>query len=179
MRKALFLAALIGPALLPPAAPNLRAQDASPRPVAAGELSAPERPEEESPEIPPELAGSALTLDIAFRVTPAKAPEEVWEQRTSRDALPGGSIQVRMVSKSLVILVQFNPLLRSDGSYTLRAGGQVWLSQGEGALRYHAAVTSLDMKKGETVIFYPLGEGSGADLIEVLITLNPYKPAER
>lgn len=150
----------------------------SPRPAGAGDAVLPEKPEESVQAIPPHLTGSALTLDIVFRVTPRKNPEEVWERRSSRDALPGGAIQLRMVSKSLVIQVQLNPLLRSDGTYTLRAGGQVWMSQGTGALKYHASVTSLDVKKGETVVFYPLGPDSDSDLIEVLISLNPYRPKE-
>ena len=136
--------------------------------------------ESSDPGIPPALEDKAISLDIRFRVISARDPEKVWESREERATLPGRTIQLRMVSPSLVILVQLSPRPLGDGAYALRAGGQVWLSDGSGSLQYHASVTSLDVKKGDTVIFYPLGENpSESDLVEVLISLKPYRAESR
>ena len=98
-----------------------------------------------------------LCMNIAAKISEA-GEDAVWKVENSKNTISGRSVSVKLVGDNIVVLADFTPYVDADSSIVLVAQAHVWISpQGGKPLEHFTALTSLPVRMGEKVVFFPLG----------------------
>jgi hypothetical protein len=100
-----------------------------------------------------------------------------WTNQGTKVTLPGRPVSLKLSGSNVVMALQFTPYFKAGGGGYLVAQGQIWTDEGERGVRYNSTMQSIPIQLGESVVFYPMGQGGGAEdgSIEILLELLPYK----
>ncbi|MDR3160900.1 MAG: hypothetical protein LBU28_04725 [Spirochaetaceae bacterium] len=121
------------------------------------------------------LEDRAVVLDIIARVVEETAGE-VWNSTNSKVTIPGKPVGLRLVGENILVVVQFTPLFKSDGTNVLVALGQIWINVPNEGIRYHTTMQTIPLEFGEQIYFFPLGSKRSSEdaRIEIQLRLHPY-----
>ena len=98
-----------------------------------------------------------LSMNIEARISEF-GEDAVWKVESSKHTISGRSVSVKLVGDNIVVLADFTPYVDTDSSIVLVAQAHVWISpQGGKPLEHFTALTSLPVRMGEKVLFFPLG----------------------
>ncbi|MDR3249254.1 MAG: hypothetical protein LBT39_10770, partial [Treponema sp.] len=105
----------------------------------------------------------------------------VWNSVTSKVTIPGRPVGIKMVGNNVVMVLQFTPFLRPEGSNILVAQGQIWVEAPEEGMRYQTTLQTIPIEFGEPIFFFPLGAPDSLNeaRIELQLVLRPYGEADR
>lgn len=121
-------------------------------------------------------------LSVRIRLRLLDRDEEItWDAESSHVTVVGRAVNIRLVSKDMIIDSYITPFGGADDKLVLVANGEIWYSNpGEkNGVRYETFIKSLPVKSGEKVIFFPLGVAVDSDAniytIQLEIDIQPYK----
>jgi hypothetical protein len=108
----------------------------------------------------------ALRININARIVDSEADEAVWAMDLTRVTIGGRSVRVRLDGTNIVVVADFTPYWESDDELVLVAQGQTWVTErgGSGETTYRTSFTTLPIRLGEPIVFFPLGSAPGTDL---------------
>jgi hypothetical protein len=100
----------------------------------------------------------------------------VWNETHSKLAISGSPVGIKLVGSNVVIVAQFTPYIRRQGS-VLAAQGQIWYTEPGKGISYYTSIQTIPFGFGEQIYFFPLGAYSqfGSSIgssIEMIITVN-------
>lgn len=104
-----------------------------------------------------DLKQHALTLNIDARIR-GDEDATVWNMELSRVTISGKAVRVRLDGENIVVEARFTPYRAGGDSILLLAEGTTWVDDGE-TMNESRTFQSLPVRLGESVFFYPLGEG--------------------
>lgn len=100
----------------------------------------------------------------AFSLTPemvrglqAKSAEVNWGEPLAKSLPFAVPLDVRLVGKNVVALIQIVPIALRAEIVDLIVQGQVWVKMPDDSLSYKTTLQSLSLKLGSRLFFYPLG----------------------
>jgi len=115
----------------------------------------------------------ALVLEIEAKVLGEEQKVE-WSQVNRKVSIPGIPVGLQLEGSNLVLVVQFTPYVRREGS-VLVAQGQIWIADPEMGVTYYTSIQTIPMELGEPIYFYPLGSSQYLNpSIQIVITVSPY-----
>jgi len=123
----------------------------------------------------PELRRQALVLDINARVLESEQVV-IWNETHQKITIPGTPVGIRLQGSNLVVAVQFNPFIRRSGNVLL-AQVQIGINDPEHGFSYHTSIQTIPFAFDEPIYFFPLGQSEESSLIEIILTVNPYREA--
>lgn len=108
----------------------------------------------------------ALRININARIVDSEAGEAVWTMDLTRVTIGGRSVRVRLDGTNIVVVADFTPYWESEDELILVAQGQTWVTEqgGSGETTYRTSFTTLPIRLGEPIVFFPLGSAPGTDL---------------
>jgi hypothetical protein len=114
----------------------------------------------------------AVVMDIDARVL-GEEKAVIWNETHHRIAIPGSPVGIKLVGSNVVVLVQFTPFIRREGS-VLVAQGQIWYNEQGKGISYYTSIQTISLVFGEPIYFYPLGNKPNQfdSIIEVVITIS-------
>jgi len=117
------------------------------------------------------LRKRSVVMDIDARVL-GEEKEIVWNEAHHKTAIPGSPVGIKLVGSNVVVLVQFTPYIRREGS-VLVAQGQIWYKEPGKGISYYTSIQSTSLVFGEPIYFFPLGKSNQFNSsIEIIITVN-------
>jgi hypothetical protein len=117
------------------------------------------------------LRKRAVVMDIDARVL-GEEKAVVWNETHHKTAIPGSPVGIKLVGSNVVVLVQFTPFIRKDGS-VLVAQGQIWYNEPGKGISYYTSIQTIPLEFGEPIYFFPLGKSNQADYsIEIIIKVS-------
>ena len=101
----------------------------------------------------------ALRVHINARIVDSEVNEAVWTMDLTRVTIGGRSVRVRLDGANIVVVADFTPYWESDEELLLLAQGQTWVidESGQGDTTYRTSFTTLPIRLGEPIVFFPLG----------------------
>ncbi len=101
-----------------------------------------------------------------------------WSESLVRSLPLAAPLDLRLMGKNLVILVQVLPMGFRDPIVDLFIQGQIWVKTEDNSLSYKTTMQSMSIPLGARIYFYPLGADykSGAP---VAVEIKVDRPAER
>lgn len=100
----------------------------------------------------------------AFSLTPemvrglqAKSAEVNWGEPLAKSLPFAAPLDVRLVGKNVVALIQIVPIALRAEILDLIVQGQVWVKMPDDSLSYKTTLQSLSLPLGSRLFFYPLG----------------------
>lgn len=100
----------------------------------------------------------------AFSLTPemvrglqAKSAEVNWGEPLAKSLPFAAPLDVRLVGKNVVALIQIVPIALRAEIVDLIVQGQVWVKMPDDSLSYKTTLQSLSLTLGSRLFFYPLG----------------------
>jgi hypothetical protein len=114
----------------------------------------------------------AIVMDIDARVL-GEEKAVIWNETHNRIAIPGSPVGIKLVGSNVVVIVQFTPFIRREGS-VLVAQGQIWYNEQGKGISYYTSIQTISLVFGEPIYFYPLGNKPNQfdSIIEVVITIS-------
>lgn len=123
-----------------------------------------------------EMPGEKAAGEAARSQAPAPAVD--WSESLVRSLPLAAPLDLRLMGKNLVILVQVLPMGFRDPIVDLFIQGQIWVKNEDNSLSYKTTMQSMSVPLGTRIYFYPLGADlkSGA---AVAVEIKVDRPAER
>ena len=113
----------------------------------------------------------AVIMDIDARVL-GEEKAVVWNETHHKTAIPGSPVGIKLVGANVVVLVQFTPFIRKEGS-VLVAQGQIWYNEPGKGISYYTSIQTIPLDFGEPIYFFPLGKSNQSDYsIEIIIKVS-------
>lgn len=116
------------------------------------------------------MADSAASAVLHFRIrsafslTPemvrglqAKSADVNWGEPLAKSLPFAAPLEVRLVGKNVVALIQIVPIALHAEIVDLIVQGQVWVKMPDDSLSYKTTLQSLSLTLGSRLFFYPLG----------------------
>ncbi|MCX7027572.1 MAG: hypothetical protein NT061_08845 [Spirochaetes bacterium] len=110
----------------------------------------------------------------------SSAPEKSvlisWSNALAREVPFSVPLDVRLVGKNVLALVQLTPIEIGDQDINLLVQGQVWVQKPNGMLSFNTSFQSLNIALGSRLYFYPLGVDAknGAPIaVEIKVDRSP------
>lgn len=97
--------------------------------------------------------------EAAGSQTPVSAGIE-WSESLVRSLPLAAPLDLRLMGKNLVILVQVLPMGFRDPIVDLFIQGQIWVKTEDNSLSYRTTMQSMSVPLGSKIYFYPLGADS-------------------
>jgi hypothetical protein len=119
----------------------------------------------------PGIRRQALDITIESRVLEEKVVS--WSEINRSITMPGSPVGVQLVGSNVVVVVQFTPYVRRNGS-VLAAQGQIWIADKNNIVTYYTSMQTIPFELGEPIHFLPLGPEQLNPSIEIIITISPY-----
>ena len=118
------------------------------------------------------LRKRAVIMDIDARVL-GEENAVIWNETHHKTAIPGSPVGIKLVGSNVVVLVQFTPFIRKEGS-VLVAQGQIWCKEPGKGISHYTSIQTTSLVFGEPIYFYPLGNKPNQfdSIIEVIITIS-------
>jgi hypothetical protein len=122
----------------------------------------------------PAFKDRAVVISMVTRVIDDQI--EVWHSNSSKVTLPGKPVGLKIVGTNVVIVVQFTPYIKREGTSVLVAQGQVWIDVPDEGIQYQTSIRTIPVEFGEQVYFLPLGDKNDQNNahIEIQLELLPY-----
>jgi len=123
-----------------------------------------------------ETSGDKTASETARTQVPSSAIG--WSDALVRSLPLAAPLDLRLMGKNLVILVQVLPMGFRDPIVDLFIQGQIWVKTEDNSLSYKTTMQSMSIPLGARIYFYPLGADykTGAP---VAVEIKVDKPAER
>jgi hypothetical protein len=86
-----------------------------------------------------------------------KSSEIPWSEALVRDVPFSIPLDVRIVGKNVVSLMQIVPVETASAMIELFVQGQVWVKNPDGSVSFSTTFQSINVALGSRVYFYPLG----------------------
>lgn len=121
----------------------------------------------------------AVTIAVHSEII-LHADEKYWESDVNKVTVPGRTVTLLYQTESEKLAVELTPFIAEDNSYMLTAMSKFWHEDHEGA-QFRSSFKSINLQKGELVLFYPLGQKTqealtGGNLfMEMSIRILPYE----
>ena len=80
-----------------------------------------------------------------------------WSDALVREVPFSVSLDVRLVGKNVLAIMQLTPIETGGQEINLLAQGQVWVQKPDGTLSFNTSFQSLNIALGSRLYFYPLG----------------------
>lgn len=112
----------------------------------------------------------ALRVHINARIVNSGANETVWTMDLTRVTIGGRSVRVRLDGANIVVVADFTPYWESEEELLLLAQGQTWIidDSEQGETTYRTSFTTLPIRLGEPIVFFPLGADLDTDHVDQL-----------
>lgn len=102
-----------------------------------------------------------------------KASAIKWSEVLVREVPFSVPLDVRLVGKNVLALVQLVPIETGAEEINLLVQGQVWVQKADGTLSFKSSFQSLNLALGSRIYFYPLGvDGKNGAPIAVEIKVD-------
>jgi hypothetical protein len=101
-----------------------------------------------------------------------------WSDALVREVPFSVPLDVRLVGKNVLALVQLTPIETGGQEINLLVQGQVWVQKPDGTLSFNSSFQSLNIVLGSRIYFYPLGVDAknGAPIaVEIKVDRSPQK----
>lgn len=118
---------------------------------------------------------NALQMIITTRIVDGGAENQSnnWFKECEKITIPGKPVGLKIVGDDIALALFFTAYPQQNGRGILVAQGQVWIQGEDGSVQYKSTMQSVPLKLGETVLFYPLGEGNAMDTkIEIKVSVS-------
>ena len=119
----------------------------------------------------PELRRIALDITIESRVL--QNGVVVWSEINQKVTMQGSPVGVQLVGSNIIVVVQFTPYIRSNGS-VLATQGQIWIAEKENELTYYTSIETIPFELDEPIHYLPLGPEHLNPSIEIIVSINSY-----
>jgi len=117
------------------------------------------------------LKRRAVVMDIDARVL-GEEQAVVWNETHRKLAIPGSPVGIKLVGSNVVVVAQFTPFIRRQGS-VLVAQGQIWYNEPGKGISYYTSIQTISLEFGKPIYFFPLGTSHQFDSsIEIILTVN-------
>jgi len=126
----------------------------------------------------PGIGGQALSVELNARII-ENGQRVIWNESNTKLAISGSPVGIHLVGSNIVVVAQFTPFIRPNGS-VLVAQGQFWLAGDDGTIDYYTSIQTIPMTFGEQIHYFPLGEPQHLNpSIVITITVNPLNEGTR
>jgi hypothetical protein len=101
-----------------------------------------------------------------------------WSSSLVREVPFSVPLDVRLVGKNVLAIVQLTPIETGGQEINLLVQGQVWVQKPDGTLSFNTSFQSLNIALGSRLYFYPLGVDAknGAPIaVEIKVDRSPAK----
>jgi len=115
----------------------------------------------------------AVVLDINARVL-ENEQNVVWSESHQKITIPGTPVGIQLVGSNVVVAVQFTPFIRRNNS-VLVAQVQLGIKDPDHGISYHTSIQTIPIEFNEPILFFPLGQTGESSIIEIILTVNPYR----
>ena len=119
----------------------------------------------------PELRRIALDITIESRVL--QNGVVVWSETNQKLSMQGSPVGVQLVGSNIIVVAQFTPYIRSNGS-VLAAQGQIWIAENENELTYYTSIETIPFELDEPIHYFPLGSEQLNPSIEIIVSINSH-----
>ncbi|HEY9054695.1 MAG TPA: hypothetical protein VIO60_07740 [Rectinemataceae bacterium] len=110
----------------------------------------------------------------------SSAPQSVesiaWTEALVRELPYAAPLDLRLVGKNVVALIQIVPMEAKGKMVDLLVQGQVWVQKADGSLAFNTSFQSMSLALGSRLFFYPLGidPKNGASIaVEIRVDPSP------
>jgi len=118
----------------------------------------------------PGLRGQALDITVESRILENQVV--VWNEVNQKVAMQGSPVGIQLVGSNVIIVMQFTPYIRNEGS-VLATQGQIWITNNN-ILTYYTSMQTISFELGVPIHFFPLGSEDVNPSIEIIISIKPY-----
>ncbi len=80
-----------------------------------------------------------------------------WTETLARNIPVAAPLDLRLMGKNLIVIVQLLPIAFRDPIVDLFVHGQIWLTTQDNSISYKTTMQSMSIPLGSRIYFYPLG----------------------
>jgi hypothetical protein len=107
---------------------------------------------EEKGEKLPEKSGEEVSRSQSAPTVPI-----AWTDALTRSLPVAAPLDLRLMGKNLIVLLQILPIALRDPVVDLFVHGQIWLTTQDNSISYRTTMQSMSILLGSRIYFYPLG----------------------